>query len=282
MQYFDNFFREFLSNLEAGGTVHPGPGEETPASQEPEGRSSRGDAPQTRLREQERTDPMNRTPLSLLALALMSAPATAGLIPEPIQISNASFEWNKGDGTMNLVLEPFNNMGGTRVLEAITVGYSAGVDASVILENLEDRVVGADEYVFDFGVITFLTWDNGLPLFAMGGLGRETPSVDLQPQDGIADGGPDSVIYPLQGHAFTRLDLVPQDYFRFTGDEPITVQAFPSAQFGPPPPPPLLEIRDLTHYQSGTLSVEYRYREIPAPMACAPLAALAFGRRRRS
>ncbi len=246
---------------------------------------------------------MTKAMSALLVLA-GAAGASAATITETVQ-----FDYDPFQGTTELVLNGFDTLGGTRELRRATFEYQHNFNLDIFLESTGPTAVNVGDFSLSVGYINIHqlgTVNNGAggfpPFFTAGGFYLADMSADLDAYDGVpGNNGPDSTLFTyddsfIANFVFGQQDAPFLDVLTDTGPLATVFGGFtemfffwvndpnwplPDGFFPDYPDDAALwvTLQDFRHF--GELTIKYKYRNIPAPAAAAPLALLPLALRRR-
>jgi len=216
--------------------------------------------------------------LNIAVLTLVSGIAQAEIIS---QVSDYTWDVHQSNSPTALQFNEFDSMGGTRVLEEVSVSVSSFFSYEVMTENGEDYAVGADEWFLESAVYNNLEF-NGVFVPGLGGWGTLV-SADMGASDGVAQKGEDTAFWSYKETLEGTRDILPFQTSAFIGNGTIEAEIYPYLSLLLPPPPPYFDIWIINHFHQGSVTLNYEYSSVPAPGSAAimGLLGLAGVRRRR-
>ncbi|MDX9911875.1 MAG: choice-of-anchor E domain-containing protein [Phycisphaerales bacterium] len=215
----------------------------------------------------------------LSGVAALAAASTFAAADITSETQNFSFPLSPGGTTLNFA--QFDTLGGTRELCKVTFEFDATVQGQVTAEN--DSSLPAPN--FGVQLTGFLTLDVGAPavLSGFGGI-NEVASQGVGPSDGNTGSGPDFHDFGLLSDNISGMDMTTllADFAQFIGGGTVPVAIAGSAGFSVSgTTDSSLDITNLG--ASGSVTITYEYKIVPAPASVAllGLGGLVAGRRRR-
>lgn len=210
------------------------------------------------------------------AVAGLAGAASAEITSET---QNFSFPLSPGGTTLNFA--QFDTQGGLRELCKVTFEFDAVIGANVTAEN--DSVLPAPSFAINLS--GFITIDVGNPAVLSGFSGiNQVAGAGVGPSDGVPDSGPDFNDFGFLSDDASGMDMTadPADFAQFLGLGTVPVDILASAGFSVSgTTDSTINVTDLA--ASGSVTITYEYKIVPAPASVALLGfgALAAGRRRR-
>lgn len=221
---------------------------------------------------------MRATALSLLALT-----AAAGVAHAEVIQQSFSYQWSSHDPQQHqFSLNPFDSMGGTRELTAVTLGFDGQVSMRVGGQTYEGPLAAGEwEMEASHTVVAYF-----VGIDVLEGIGGQWRGGITGPLGGGSNGQPGTPYLETFMDTFANtVEINPALISRFYGTEPLTgfMDGFFDAFVIPPANGQFVEalIDELT--QSGTVTLTYHYTVIPAPgvLALLGVGGLIATRRRR-
>ncbi|MDX9911874.1 MAG: choice-of-anchor E domain-containing protein [Phycisphaerales bacterium] len=207
--------------------------------------------------------------------------ALAGLASADVtsETQNFSFPLSPGGTTLNFA--QFDTQGGTRELCKVSFSFDALIGANVTAEN--DSTLPAPNFAINLS--GFITIDVGNPAVLSGFAGiNQVAGAGVGPSDGVADSGPDFHDFGFLSDDASGMDMTTllADFVQFIGAGTVPVDIDASAGFSVSgSTDSTINVTDLA--ASGSVTITYEYKVVPAPASVAllGLGGLVAGRRRR-
>ena len=195
------------------------------------------------------------------------------------ETQNFSFPLSPGGTTLNFA--QFDTQGGTRELCKVSFSFDALIGANVTAEN--DSVLPAPNFAINLS--GFITIDVGNPAVLSGFSGiNQVAGAAVGPTDGVTGSGTDFNDFGFLSDDASGMDMTTDllDFVQFLGLGTVPVDIAASAGFSVSgSTDSTINVTDLA--ASGSVTISYEYKVVPAPASVALLGmgGLFAGRRRR-
>ncbi|NNM26901.1 MAG: choice-of-anchor E domain-containing protein, partial [Phycisphaerales bacterium] len=206
-----------------------------------------------------------RAAAALVPLALGTTNVVAGGVADEVHVE--TFAFPLAPGAITLTLPRFDDQGGDRVLQEVTLDLDGQLTARITAEN--DSDLPAPEFALNFA--GFMTADlRGLSTFVAVTVDLTSPGVG--PTDGVAGSGPDFYDFGSMDAAASASDATAISLGDFIGVGPIDIDVFATGGFA------LSGTTDATitvdgFSASGQLTLTYRSLPAPPIACCLPTGA---------
>ena len=227
---------------------------------------------------------MNRIALTLLTFA--GALGAAGVARADVINQSFDYDWTSNDIQHAFSFDPFDDLGGTRQLTAVRLGFDGAISMEITAQTYDPTPIAEGEWSMEVShtVVAYFR-DEGVELLqGIGGQWAADVSGDL---GGGSDGNPGTPYIFTQSIDFANVvDIDSAHWPDFSAGQPLGgfMDGFFDGFVIPPESGQWIEIFPSLFTQSGTVTLTYEYSTVPEPAGLAALGAiggLALVRRRR-
>lgn len=174
----------------------------------------------------------------------------------------------------------FDTQEGSRQLTGVTFFLEGSYSIDMLVENLESFGVEDGEWFVESALFMDLWLADG-PIGVLDADLLGVESGDLAANDGNPLTGPDVMAWSYNGSVDGSVSVPEERLDEFVGTGTITAGIYPFLSLAINAPPPLYDLWILDHLNSGLVTVQYDFVNIPAPTSMALLGLAGLARRRR-
>jgi hypothetical protein len=221
---------------------------------------------------------MNRIALSTLVLAAAAGTAHADVIEQSF-----AYRWTSNDPLPEFAFQAFDNMGGSRRLTSVRLGFEGNLEMELTAQTYESALHAGEWFVeATHTVVAFFNEGPDL-LQGLGGQWLADVTGELGAGSNGQPGAPYIIRDARELSSIVEVDRSFYPDFRGTGLLGGIMAGFYDGAVTPPQNGQYVEVFPSFLSQDGKVTLTYEYVNVPAPSGLAALAVCGFavGRRRR-